>query len=490
MAVKEESDALTAPLCEKMEGEYCSVAFGANRGAAAVNLAASPSPSVAGGAKYSIIGDSVAVVTPTTFCSGLCSRVTAVRMVATLLVLLNVFGQLHWNAWAPPIFVLCWFFAPLSNANVFLLLPWAGAAWYGVRWWLFVQFFQMGMGPFLFMLAEFLEASPTSLRRPLRSFALRLRLPSQCYATAEVLSDLCPPLHWAYVLIVELSLLPPLAPMVVLSRLLCPAPGVVGTKSVVADTEPLAVLVHGNGINEGQWVIGRIILALAEIPVVRINYLEAGPLCTEAPSTHGVFQVASTFRNAMINAGLARRPCFLVGHSLGSLVCTAFVAALTHEDASMACAVREYGRKLPPAEAAEGSDCASVRARHVVSAVSGPFHGSDLLGWIRHRGLDSLLWPCGFPELMRDLGNETACLQKIRSWRDVIAGSSITGSLDPIVRPYSARFDCPPALRPPVVLPFCGHYCIAASRSFWELVVCHFEGEFRKPAAAAIPTRR
>jgi len=374
------------------------------------------------------------------------SRPAAARSAAAAAVLLGALAQASWQPWAPVLFFGIWTLAPLTHTNLLLLLPWASLAAGGLRTFCRLQLLQLAAGAYFFLLAELLEVLPHGRLRPLLGLASRLQLP---WRWRERLAC-CTPLTALYVLVVELSLIPPVLTLAVLSRLACPAPGAVGR---CAARGPTVVLVHGNGINEGQWVIGRILLALEGIKVVRVNYLTAGCLCTEAPATDGLPEVSDTFRAALDGCSQDAE-LLLVGHSLGALVSVAAAA-----------------------------DEAEKRVRRVV-AVSGPFRGSDLLGWGVSRGLHRLLWPFGLPPLLRDLAPESEAQQQVLALESRFEGKvhveSIAGALDPIVRPGSASFG------PQTRLPHCAHYCIASSRRLWEEVVRHFREEFPEERARCV----
>jgi len=317
-----------------------------------------------------------------------------------------------------------------------------------------MQLLQLGAGPYLFLLAELLEATPARWLRPVRLAASWLQLP---WHMRKRLAG-CAPLTAAYVLLVELSLVPPVLTLAVLSRLTCRATGAVGPR---ASFLPLIVLVHGNGVNEGQWVLGRIHLALEGIPVVRVNYLEASCLSTEALPSDGLPEVSKAFR-AALSAHVEGGELLLVGHSLGALVGLAFAA--DEAAASERLATQDVVGARPEA----ATLCRLL-------AVSGPFHGSDLLAWAVSTGVHRLLWPRGLPPLIRDLMPGSAALQALHQRADLkgrVHSESITGSLDPIVRPHSAE------LGPLARLPHCAHYCIASSRRFWDEVVRHYDEEF------------
>lgn len=363
----------------------------------------------------------------------------AARLAAGAVVLLGGWAQAAWWPWAPLLFFGSWTLAPFTHANLLLLLPWASLVAGGLRTFLRIQLLQLASGAYFFLMAELLEVLPPGWLRRLRGLARWLQIPSHW---REWLAS-CAPLTAVYVLLAELSLLPPVLTLAALARLACRAPGTVGRCD---SRRPAVVLVHGNGINEGQWVLGRILLAIESIPVVRVNFLTSGCLRTEAPAADGLNEVCDTFHDALDQCP-GDSELLLVGHSLGALVSVSAAAANQPEG----------------------------RIRRVL-AVSGPFHGSDLLGWIVSKGLSRLLWPCGLPCLIRDLAPESPAQQQVLALQRQLEGrvhvESITGNLDPIVRPHSAEFG------PLTRLPHCAHYNIASSRRLWQEVIRHYEEEF------------
>lgn len=250
-------------------------------------------------------------------------------------------------------------------------------------------------------------------------------------------------------------------------------------------------MLHGNGMNNGQWVLGRIHLALHGIgPVVCPNYLNA-PLRV-GPVKGGAAECTERVAHHILPSKMhvSEGPRAVIGHSLGGIVYSGIVTPEAPQE-------------------------------NVVKIfMSCPWMGSDLLNWIHQTLPPSLtrLMTLASDQLIDLLPENRLNDPHTKQLHGMVASYWFTGALDVLVRPTAAMpsgylnplGDCksedlkktaakqqqqqqaPPcegkdrkpllieSLSPPDsprrskharVYPHLGHYSIASSRVFWVDVV-------------------
>lgn len=198
------------------------------------------------------------------------------------------------------------------------------------------------------------------------------------------------------------------------------------------------MLLHGNGVNGGEWVIGRIVLALHNLgPVVAPHYQDG--LFHLRPAPGGIETVCERMRPYVLSdRGRDDAPAdVVIGHSMGGVILrdAMYVAG-------------KNGLKVP----------------RTCIAVSSPFRGSKLLEWllkhgpafiIRLRGLDR--------EHYQNMLPGSPFLAK---YPDDLTLHSFTGEIDALVRPSSALAFAKSA----TCIPCVGHYSIIASWRLWRQI--------------------
>jgi len=278
----------------------------------------------------------------------------------------------------------------------------------------------------------------------------------------------------------DLFVLPPAICMLILGSFRNPSP------------KPGAIiLLHGNGMNCGQWVLGRIHLAMHGIgPVVCPNYLNAplraGPVqggasvCTERILRH--IHPSKT--------GITEGPKAVICHSLGGLV---------------------YSQTVTPETPQENV---------VKIFMSFPWMGSTLLGWIHKtfpawlvrsltlasdqlidllpenrckdprtketQGMDKSYWYTGALDVLvvPSVSMPPRCLEQtlrqdeeeirkgtVSSKTSTSSSASQVGDTEPLLVDTSSPPNSPRRCSQAVVYPHLGHYTICVSRVFWRDMV-------------------
>jgi pimeloyl-ACP methyl ester carboxylesterase len=269
-------------------------------------------------------------------------------------------------------------------------------------------------------------------------------------------------------------------------------------------------LLHGSGANSANYCFGRFFLALNghKTNVVFFNYL-GGPIKTSPRGNITTLsaEVARQFETTLYDkilekdaddrqgttrsstGGLMRLT--VLGHSLGALVLTDLLACTLAAHGPAAATIRAHAHAI-------GRDHAQLVRWERAILLSGPFGGSDLLGWL-HRHIPirilSIMGLAGDPALTcqheflpgcesgRRLTDALrACIDRSQTDEAAVAVSLATGALDFCVRPHSAlpfgadASGC--ALQGPRKSPSSsrlfedvGHYTIAASSSVWDWVL-------------------
>jgi len=231
------------------------------------------------------------------------------------------------------------------------------------------------------------------------------------------------------------------------------------------ETRKLIVLLHGLGGQEGQYCMGRIHLALADSqtplpPAVSVNYHTKGMYSTSFTKdqdlktfTEIVAQQLEPYAPGSKGQNVEKVELIFVGHSCGCLVSAYF--AQHHAE--------RMGFTVP-----------------LIVACSAPYQGSNILTflardgpWFVRKCVDTLV-PGLHKKIFEEMQVGSPVLADLQQGIREMRGRGlqvrcITGSLDPLVRPWSAAFDgTDDADRNLVRMFHCGHFNNAISLSTWQ----------------------